>query len=87
MKSGRAALLLLLVLLVPLDAEAQRAGKVARLGVLLFGTLATDPNLAALVAALHDLKVMSRAGTSRSNIEVPRAARNASTNLVSKSYR
>jgi putative tryptophan/tyrosine transport system substrate-binding protein len=55
MKSGRAALLFLLVLLVPLDAEAQRAGKVARLGVLLFGTPATDPNLAALVAALHDL--------------------------------
>jgi putative ABC transport system substrate-binding protein len=42
-------------LATPLAAEAQQAGKVARLGVLLFGTPATDPNLAAFVAALRDL--------------------------------
>ncbi|PYN34312.1 MAG: ABC transporter substrate-binding protein, partial [Candidatus Rokuibacteriota bacterium] len=41
--------------LVPFIAEAQSAGKVARLGVLLFGTPATDPNLAAFVGGLRDL--------------------------------
>src|SRR5687767_7988079 len=39
----------------PLVAEAQPAGKVARIGVLLFGTPATDPNLASFVAGLRDL--------------------------------
>jgi putative tryptophan/tyrosine transport system substrate-binding protein len=42
-------------LVAPLAAEAQPAGKVARIGVLLFGTPATDPNLAAFVAGLRDL--------------------------------
>ena len=37
------------------DAHGQPAGKVARLGVLLFRTPATDPNLAAFVAGLRDL--------------------------------
>ena len=41
--------------LAPFIAEAQSAGKVARLGVLLFGTPATDPNLAAFVGGLRDL--------------------------------
>jgi len=35
--------------------EAQQPGKVARLAVLLFGTPASDPNLAAFVAGLRDL--------------------------------
>jgi putative ABC transport system substrate-binding protein len=39
----------------PLAIQAQPAGKVARLSVLLFGTPATDPNLAAFVAGLRDL--------------------------------
>ena len=43
------------VLAGPLAAEAQPAVKVARIGVLLFGTPATDPNLAAFVAGLRDL--------------------------------
>src|SRR5205807_1026334 len=41
--------------LAPFIAEAQSAGKVARVGVLLFGTPATDPNLAAFVGGLRDL--------------------------------
>src|SRR5438093_6335508 len=41
--------------LAPFIAEAQSAGKGARLGVLLFGTPATDPNLAAFVGGLRDL--------------------------------
>jgi putative tryptophan/tyrosine transport system substrate-binding protein len=43
------------ILGTPLGAGAQQAGKVARIGVLLFGTPATDPNLAAFVAGLRDL--------------------------------
>ena len=43
------------VLAVPLGAEAQRAGKVARLGVLLFSTPAADPNLPAFLGGLRDL--------------------------------
>jgi putative tryptophan/tyrosine transport system substrate-binding protein len=39
----------------PLAARAQASGKVARIGVLLFGTPATDPNLASFVASLRDL--------------------------------
>ena len=39
----------------PLAAPAQPAGKVARIGVLLFGTPATDPNLASFVAGLREL--------------------------------
>lgn len=38
-----------------LAVHAQPAGKVARLGVLLYGTAATDPNLASFVAGLRDL--------------------------------
>lgn len=38
-----------------LPAHGQPGGKVARLGVLLFGTPATDPNLPALLAGLRDL--------------------------------
>jgi putative ABC transport system substrate-binding protein len=40
---------------MPLPAHAQPAGKVARLGVLLFGTPATDPNLAAFLAGLREV--------------------------------
>ena len=43
------------LLAAPFVSEAQSAGKVARLGVLLFGTPATDPNLAAFLAGLRDL--------------------------------
>ena len=43
------------LLAVPLAGQAQEAGKVARIGVLLFGTPATDPNLASFVAGLRDL--------------------------------
>jgi len=42
-------------LAAPFGVEAQQAGKVARIGVLLFGTPATDPNLASFVASLRDL--------------------------------
>ncbi len=52
---GLAVVLSASCVLAPLAAEAQQAGKVARLGVLLFGTPATDPNLAAFVAGLRDL--------------------------------
>jgi putative tryptophan/tyrosine transport system substrate-binding protein len=38
-----------------LAVHAQPAGKVARLGVLLYGTAAADPNLASFVAGLRDL--------------------------------
>ena len=49
-------LVLTLCLALALPAtEAQQAGKVARLGVLLFGTPTGDPNLAAFVAGLRDL--------------------------------
>ena len=49
------AVILALVAFAPLAAGAQQAGKVARLGVLLFGTPAADPNLAAFGAGLRDL--------------------------------
>ena len=52
---GLAVVLTVSLILAPFAAEAQQAGKVARLGVLLFGTPATDPNLAAFVAGLRDL--------------------------------
>jgi len=52
---GLAVVLTISLILAPFAAEAQQAGKVARLGVLLFGTPATDPNLAAFVAGLRDL--------------------------------
>ena len=42
-------------LTAPVVAEAQQTGKVARLGVLLFGTPATDPNLASFLSGLRDL--------------------------------
>jgi putative ABC transport system substrate-binding protein len=51
---GLAVVLAVSLALAPL-AAAQQAGKVARLGVLLFGTPATDPNLAAFVDGLRDL--------------------------------
>jgi putative tryptophan/tyrosine transport system substrate-binding protein len=51
-----AALLVALAFIAaPPGAEAQSAGKVARLGVLLFSTPAADPNLPALLAGLRDL--------------------------------
>jgi putative ABC transport system substrate-binding protein len=49
------AVVLTLSLAVAPATEAQQAGKVARLGVLLFGTPTGDPNLAAFVAGLRDL--------------------------------
>ena len=43
------------LLAASLAREAQPAGKVARLGVLLFTTPAADPNLSAFLAGLRDL--------------------------------
>ena len=43
------------ILAAPLAAEAQPAGKVSRLGVLLFSTPAADPNLPAFLGGLRDL--------------------------------
>jgi putative ABC transport system substrate-binding protein len=40
---------------VPVAVQAQPASKVARLGVLLYGTAAADPNLASFVAGLREL--------------------------------
>jgi hypothetical protein len=48
------ALLLLAALALPFAADAQR-GRVPRLGVLLFGAPATDPNLAAFLDGLREL--------------------------------
>lgn len=54
--TGLASLALALVLTTaPLAVRAQPAGKVARVGVLLYGTAATDPNLASFVAGMRDL--------------------------------
>ena len=39
----------------PFRAEAQPPGKVARLGVVLFGSAANDPNLTAFASGLRDL--------------------------------
>jgi len=58
MKFARVALavgFVLSILAGPLAAQAQPAGKVARLGVLLFSTPAADPNLPAFRAGLRDL--------------------------------
>ncbi|PYM91094.1 MAG: ABC transporter substrate-binding protein [Candidatus Rokuibacteriota bacterium] len=52
---GLAVILTLSFVLAPLAAETQQTGKVARVGVLLFGTPAADPNLAAFVSGLRDL--------------------------------
>jgi putative tryptophan/tyrosine transport system substrate-binding protein len=52
--AGSVALLLLTALAVPLVADAQR-GAVPRLGVLLFGTPATDPNLRSFADGLREL--------------------------------
>ena len=43
------------LLAAPLAAEAQPAARVARLGVLLFSTPATEPNVSALLGGLRDL--------------------------------
>ena len=50
-----ATLAAVLVLAASFSAQGQPATKVARLGVLLFRTPATDPNLAAFVAGMRDL--------------------------------
>jgi putative tryptophan/tyrosine transport system substrate-binding protein len=52
---GLAVVLVVGLVLAPLGSEAQPPRSVARLGVLLFRTPATDPNLAAFVAGLRDL--------------------------------
>jgi putative ABC transport system substrate-binding protein len=44
-----------LVAAAPLAAQGPPGGKVARLGVLLFSTPVTEPNLAAFIAGLRDL--------------------------------
>ncbi len=49
------ALVVVLLFAASFAAYGQPGGKVARLGVLLFNTPATDPNLAAFVAGLRDL--------------------------------
>jgi ABC-type uncharacterized transport system substrate-binding protein len=53
-RTGIAIVLAVGLALAP-HAAAQQPGKVPRLGVLLFGVAATDPNLAAFVAGLRDL--------------------------------
>jgi len=52
---GLAVVLAVSLVLAPLVVEAQQTGKIARLGVLLFGTPATDPNLASFLSGLRDL--------------------------------
>jgi len=52
---GLAVVLTVTLALAPLTVESQQTNAGARLGVLLFGTPATDPNLAAFVAGLRDL--------------------------------
>jgi putative tryptophan/tyrosine transport system substrate-binding protein len=52
---GLAVALVFSLCFASIATEAQQAGKVTRLGALLFGTPATDPNLAAFVAGLRDL--------------------------------
>jgi ABC-type uncharacterized transport system substrate-binding protein len=42
------------MVVAPLATEAQQAGKPVRMGILLFSTPATDPNLAAFLGALRD---------------------------------
>ena len=54
-RAGLAAALALGLLAAPRAAEAQPAGKIARLGVLLFSTPAADPNLPAFLGGLRDL--------------------------------
>ena len=54
-RAALAAALAASLLGAPLAAEAPPAGKVARLGVLLFSTPAADPNLPAFLGALRDL--------------------------------
>ena len=54
-RAALAAALAASLLGAPLAAEAQPAGKVARLGVLLFSTPAADPFLPAFLAGLRDL--------------------------------
>ena len=49
------ALAIAMLVAASLVANAQPVGKVPRVGVLLFGTPATDPNLRAFVAGLRDL--------------------------------
>ena len=77
---------MLSLILAPLAAEGQSAGKVARLGVLLFGTPATDPNLAAFVGGLRDLGYVE----GRNLMLEYRSAEgrlNASASLRSRSHR
>jgi putative tryptophan/tyrosine transport system substrate-binding protein len=72
--------------LASLAAEAQQTGKVARLGVLLFGTPATDPNLAAFVAGLRDLGYVEGRNLSleyRSSEGRPERARDLAVQVVS----
>lgn len=52
---GRIAVLGLMLLQTGPVRAAQPAGKVARIGVLLFGAPSTDPNLCAFLAGLGDL--------------------------------
>jgi putative tryptophan/tyrosine transport system substrate-binding protein len=53
--AARFGAIALLLAAASLAVHAQPAGRVARLGVLLYGTAAADPNLASFVAGLRDL--------------------------------
>ena len=53
--AARFGAIALLLAAASLAVHAQPAGKVARLGVLLYGAAATDPNLASFLAGLRDL--------------------------------
>jgi putative ABC transport system substrate-binding protein len=50
-----ALITILTLLATPLGTEAQQAGKVARVGMLLYSTPTTDPNVAAFIEGLRDL--------------------------------
>ena len=54
-RAALAAALAIALLAAPLAVRAQPAGKVSRLGVLLFNTPAADPNLSAFLGALRAL--------------------------------
>jgi putative ABC transport system substrate-binding protein len=83
---GLAVVLAVSLVLAPLVVEAQQTGKIARLGVLLFGTPATDPNLAAFLSGLHDLGYVEGRNLAleyRSSEGRPERARDLAVQIVS----
>jgi len=83
---GLAVVLAVSFVLAPLVVEAQQTGKIARLGVLLFGTPATDPNLAAFLSGLRDLGYVEGRNLAleyRSSEGRPERARDLAVQIVS----